>query len=255
MFRIFVILALSVSTPANCFSQDTKTKDEPAQEMKSAQTAHALEVEKDTKIQFLKYLPENYSKAGKKWPLMIFLHGRGESGDELEIVKRWGPPRIVETKPDFPFVLISPQCPDGSKGHNTKHIKKLIDDTIKNHNIETDRVYLTGLSMGGYGSWKLAAEHPDFFAAVAPICGGGKPKTAEKLKDVSIWAFHGDKDSVVPLSQTTNITDAIKEAGGKKIKVTIYEEVGHNSWQKAYADQELYKWLLSHKRKSKAKGN
>jgi len=252
MNRILLV-ALLVLIPSVCFAQGSESKDKLVQEMKLAQTAHALDVEKDTKIHYLKYLPKDYSKAGKKWPLMIFLHGRGESGDKLQIVKKWGPPRIVETKSDFPFVLISPQCPDGRIGHNTKHIKKLIDDTIKNHNIDTHRVYLTGLSMGGFGSWKLAAEHPEFFAAVAPICGGGKPETAEKLKDVPIWAFHGDKDSVVPLSQTTDITNAIKEVGGKKIKVTIYKDVGHDSWRKAYADKELYKWFLANKQKTKRK--
>lgn len=93
--------------------------------------------------------------------------------------------------------------------------------------------------MGGYGSWKLAAAHPDFFAAVAPVCSGVRPEIAEKLKNVPIWAFHGDQDSVVPLSQTTNITDAIKKAGGKKIKVTIYKNIGHDSWRKAYATQSF----------------
>lgn len=237
-----IILTIAFFTSATFYSQD-ETKD------MRGQTAHALDIEKDQKIDYLKFLPKDYSSKGKKWPLMIFLHGRGESGDELQNVKKWGPPRIVETKSDFPFVLISPQCPDGRKGHNTKHIKKLIDDTIKNHNIDTERIYLTGLSMGGFGSWKLAAEYPDFFAAVAPVCGGGKPETAEKLKAIPIWAFHGDKDSVVPLSRTTDMTDAIKKAGGKKIKVTIYENVGHDSWRKAYADKELYKWLLANKRK------
>ena len=210
------------------------------------QTAESIEVK--SRLNYWLHLPTGYDKdKEKKWPLMLFLHGAGERGDNLEVVKKWGPPRIVQNKKDFPFILISPQCPSG-RYWNIDHLKELLDQTIKNHNVDTQRIYLTGLSMGGYGSWALAAKHPKTFAAVAPICGGIDPESAEPLVDVPIWAFHGDADKVVPVSQSQAIVDAIKNKGGTKVTLTIYEGVGHNSWTETYANPKLYEWFLQHRR-------
>ena len=203
-------------------------------------------------LNYLLYLPPDYETDAedKKWPLLVFLHGAGERGSDLRTVKRYGPPKRVTEDPDFPFVMISPQCPGGSFW-NTDHLLQLIRSTIRTHNVDPDRVYLTGLSMGGFGSWALAAKAPELFAAVAPVCGGGDPRTAEKIKDLPIWAFHGDADRIVPISGSQRIVDAIKEAGGKKIEFTIYEGVGHDSWTPTYANEELYKWFLKHKRENR----
>lgn len=103
--------------------------------------------------------------------------------------------------------------------------------------------------MGGYGSWRLAADHPERFAAVVPVCGGGKPEDAEKLKALPIWVFHGDQDSAVPIKRSIEMVDAIKAAGSDKIRFTTLEHVGHNSWSAAYATPELYEWMLKHTNK------
>ena len=124
----------------------------------------------------------------------------------------------------------------------------LVDDLAGRLSIDKTRIYVTGLSMGGYGSWDLMARYPRIFAAGVPICGGGDPETAEVLKEIPIWVFHGDKDTAVPLAHSQQMVEAIKKAGGDKAKLTIYPGVGHNSWSATYANQEVYDWLLSHRR-------
>ncbi|MEM7477920.1 MAG: prolyl oligopeptidase family serine peptidase [Planctomycetota bacterium] len=242
----FSLVALFCLLTAPSLGQDS----EDASGGVAVQTAESFEIK--TELKYLLYLPADYKaeQADKKWPLLVFLHGAGERGANLDKVKRHGPPKVVADKKDFPFVTISPQCPSGSFW-NTGHLLQLIKSTIKEKNIDPDRVYLTGLSMGGFGSWALAAEAPELFAAVAPVCGGGDPRTARKLLEIPIWAFHGDADRVVPITGSQRIVDAIKDAGGEKIKFTIYEGVGHDSWTETYANEELYKWFLSHKRSAK----
>ena len=207
---------------------------------------------------YWKFLPKSYNAknseekstatSSKKFPLMIFLHGAGERGTDLNLVKKWGPPKRVASDDNFPFVLISPQCPKGTYW-NTEHVNQLIDDVIKNHRIDTSRIYITGLSMGGYGTWKLLAEYPEKFAAGIPICGGGDVKTAQSLTKTPIWAFHGDKDSVVSVDNTTKLVEAIQQIDGSRIKMTIYEGVDHNSWTPTYSNPKIYEWLLEHSRK------
>ena len=214
------------------------------------QAAQTFEV--NIKLDYLLFLPKDY-EAGpqgddEKWPLLVFLHGAGERGSDINLVKKHGPPKLVENDPDFPFVVISPQCPPGGFW-NTDHLLQLIRKTIKEQNVDPERVYLTGLSMGGFGSWALAAEAPELFAAVAPICGGGDPGSAAKLVDIPFWVFHGDADRVVPISASQKMVDAVKEAGGEKITFTIYEGVNHDSWTETYANEELYKWFLKHRNK------
>jgi predicted peptidase len=192
------------------------------------------------------FLPAGYAESDKKWPLMLFLHGAGETGDELAKVKIHGPPKIVESKPDFPFILVSPQSP--SRGWNADALKALLDTVMSENRVDADRVYVTGLSMGGYGAWALAAAHPEMFAAIAPICGGGNPKDADRLKPLPIWVFHGAKDRTVPLERSEEMVAALK-AAGNDAKFTVYPEAGHDSWTETYDNPELYTWLLSHKRK------
>ena len=202
----------------------------------------------EREVGYLLFLPDDYKAEEKQkpLPLMVFLHGAGERGTDLDLVKKHGPPKIVETKPEFSFIVVSPQCPKGVYW-DVDAVMKVIEKVQTDFNVDDSRVYLTGLSMGGYGSWALAAKHPGHFAAVAPICGVGKAETAERLLNVPIWAFHGDADKVVPLSGTTDIVDAIKAKGGASIKQTIYEGVGHDSWTQTYGNPALYEWMLSHK--------
>ena len=204
----------------------------------------------DQSVPYLLYLPADYGASDSKAPVMLFLHGRGESRGPLSIVAKWGPPKVAERGDDLPYILVSPQCPEkeswGQPGQQALLVK-LLDHIASKYNADTNRVYLTGLSMGGYGSWRLAADHPDRFAAVVPICGGGNPEDASKLKDVPIWAWHGDKDTAVPLKRSVEMVEAIKAAGGDSIRLTVLEHIGHNSWEAAYATPELYDWLNKHK--------
>jgi predicted peptidase len=206
------------------------------------------EITVKVKLDYLLFLPTGYEKGDQKWPLILFLHGSGERGEDLSQVKVHGPPKIVESKADFPFVVVSPQV--RRRGWNPNALKALLDEVLADYRVDRDRVYLTGLSMGGYGTWSLAADYPDYFAAIIPICGGGDPKDAQRLKDLPIWVFHGAKDDAVPLSRSEEMVKALKEAGAD-VKFTIYPEAGHDSWTEAYNNPELYQWLLSHKRGEK----
>lgn len=202
--------------------------------------------EKHYASNYLLFLPEGYDKTQKLWPLMVFLHGAGERGNNLAKVKYHGPPKIVDKQKDFPFVLLSPQCPK-DKWWDEDMLIALIDEIVETHNINADRIYLTGLSMGGFGTWKLACKYPDKFAAIAPICGGGEPFDAMRiLKDMPMWVFHGAKDSVVPLRRSEEMVAAVKRAGGKP-KFTIYPDAGHDSWTASYDNPELYEWFLKQK--------
>ena len=158
---------------------------------------------------------------------------------------------MVSEGHDFPFILVSPQCPGDdswSKPSQQKRLSELLDSIVSNYRVDTDRVYLTGLSMGGYGSWRLAADQPDRFAAVVPVCGGGSPDDAEALKAIPIWVFHGDQDKAVPFQKSVEMVDAIKAVGGTSIRFTSLEHIGHNCWSATYASPELYDWMLKQKR-------
>jgi predicted peptidase len=213
----------------------------------SPQTAKHFEakVAMTMKLDYLLFLPQGYESSTKVWPLMLFLHGAGESGSDLAKVKTHGPPKIVESKRDFPFILVSPQSP--RMGWNADTLNALLDEIMQHYRVDPDRVYLTGLSMGGYGTWSLAAAHPERFAAIVPICGGGNPADAPKLASLPIWVFHGAKDPTVPIQRSKEMVEAIKAAGGNP-KFTIYPEAGHDSWTETYNNPELYQWLLEQKK-------
>jgi predicted peptidase len=197
-------------------------------------------------IRYLLYLPKAYDSK-EKWPLLLFLHGRGESDGPLSIVKKWGPPRLIDRGENFPYIVVSPQCPPNPESWpqpgQQALLVALLDHITNSCKVDQDRVYLTGLSMGGYGSWRLAADHPERFAAVVPICGAGKPADAEKLKFLPIWVWHGTEDPAVPFQRSVEMVEAIKQAGSTTIRFTTLEGVGHNSWEAAYATPELYQWL------------
>lgn len=217
------------------------------------QTASVLnrQIVRTVRLDYLTYLPADYGKdKEKKWPLLLFLHGSGESGSDVEKVKMHGPPKLIAAGQDMPFIVISPQCPNAREGWDPEALTALLDEVGEKYAVDSDRVYLTGLSMGGYGTWALAAVHPERFAAAAPICGGGRPRMAGRLKNLPLWVFHGAKDPTVPLSQSQEMVDALKAVGGD-VRFTIYPEAGHDSWTETYNNPELYTWLLSHKRGAK----
>lgn len=195
--------------------------------------------------------PEGYdADTAKKWPLIIFLHGAGERGNDLEMLKKHGPPKLIAAGQKFPAVIASLQC-EPKILWNPHGVKAVTDHLIKTERIDTSRVYLTGLSMGGFGTWETAFEYPDTYAAIAPICGGAGVRwvTAERIKHIPAWIFHGDKDGAVPVENSQTIHDALKKIGAP-VKLTIYPGVGHDSWTATYDNPEFWEWLFEQKRAS-----
>jgi predicted peptidase len=198
-------------------------------------------------LPYLIYLPKDY-KQKRNVPLLMFLHGAGERGDDLNLVKIHGVPKLIEQGQDFPFIVVSPQCPEDSWWtRELEPLKLLLDDINKAYQVDKKCIYLTGLSMGGFGTFHLAGLYPKYFAAIAPVCGGGHSSFAANLKSIPTWAFHGDADTVVPIQESQRMIQAIKRAGGQA-KLTTYKGVGHNSWDNAYSDPKLYQWFLQHQK-------
>ena len=207
-----------------------------------------------TRYNFLVFQPHGSApKSG--WPLILFLHGAGERGSRLSAVTKHGIPKVAPQIEGFPFLCVSPQCPAGETWQ-VEALLGLLEHVIKKHRVDPRRVYLTGMSMGGYGTWSLAAAQPKRFAAVAPICGGGDVVSVlladaprlRVLKTLPIWAFHGGKDEVVPVSESERMVDAFRKIGNSP-KLTIYPNSAHDCWTGTYENGELYSWLLSHRRK------
>jgi predicted esterase len=194
---------------------------------------------------YLLYVPKTKPESGK-YPLLLFLHGSGERGNDLALLKKHGPPSFLDDTTDFPFVVVSPQCAEG-KWWDPQSLLALLDHVEKQVPIDKDREYVTGLSMGGYGTWALTIAAPNRFAAVAPICGGGDSTKICAMRNVPVWVFHGAKDQAVLLSESEVLVQKLKTLDSE-IKFTVYPELGHDSWTATYSNPELYKWLLSHKR-------
>ncbi|MCH5375960.1 MAG: prolyl oligopeptidase family serine peptidase [Planctomycetes bacterium] len=194
---------------------------------------------------YLLYLPDGYDDH-ESWPLILFLHGSGERGDDLNQVKKHGPPKILESRKDFPFIVVSPQCPAGRRWEPFD-LTALLDDVVSRYKVDEDRIYVTGLSMGGFGTWALAARTPDRFAAIVPICGGGEPGWARRLSKIPVWVFHGAKDTAVPIERSEEMVKALQAAEGN-VQFTIYPEAGHDCWTETYDNPKLYEWLLQQKR-------
>ena len=199
-------------------------------------------------LDYLFYLPEDYKNdKDKKWPTILFLHGMGERGDDLELVKIHGIPKIVNSKKDFQFIAISPQCPIDFVWRDEEMLialESLLLKIIKNFRVDKSRLYVTGLSMGGRGTWAIAAHRPDLFAAAAPICGGGDPATASRLTKLPFWVFQGALDEVHFPKESEIMIKSLKNKGGE-VRYTLYPELHHDSWTITYDNSELYKWFLS----------
>ncbi|MBT5020168.1 prolyl oligopeptidase family serine peptidase [bacterium] len=208
------------------------------------QTSKKLNRSLEIELDYLLSLPENY-ESKDEWPLILFLHGAGERGDNLDRVKIHGPPKLIASGEKLPFIVVSPQCPK-DRWWNAVELTALLDEIVEKHNVDESRIYVTGLSMGGFGTWSLAMYSPKRFAAIAPICGGGDRQFGKYLKDIPAWIFHGAKDSAVPVQRSIEMAEAIKKSGGDP-KLTIYPEANHDSWTESYANPELYDWFLSHR--------
>lgn len=211
------------------------------------------QVQAGLRLRYLLHLPPGYwDEPERKWPLVLFLHGRGERGNEINVVRKYGIAKLVDEKPDSPFIAVSPQCPLAYEWPGlTATVGRLVDQVTTHLPVDLDRVYLTGLSMGARGGWLLAVENPARFAAIALICGRiPAPDFLERvpvLKDKPIWVFHGAKDSVVPVENSEQIVATLQAAGGNP-RLTIYPEADHDAWTATYTNPELYHWLFSHHR-------
>jgi len=214
----------------------------------SPQQAKHFEAEIKVKVKYdyLLFLPEAYQKSRKHWPMILFLHGAGESGTDLLKIKKLGPPHIVDSKPDFPFILVSPQSQ--GNGWNPDALNALLDDVTRNYRVDKNRIYLTGASMGGTGTWTLASAHPEKFAAIAPVSSGGETADIKKLAHMPIWIFHGAKDPTVKVARA-EATVAAFRAAGLNPKFTVYPDAAHDAWTQTYDNPELYSWLLEQKRR------
>jgi predicted peptidase len=195
---------------------------------------------------YLEQLPRGYGN-GEKFPLIIYLHGSGECGKDVGKIARGGLPRVAATQPAFPFVLIAPLSPSEKDWFTVESLDALLDHVLASYDVDPDRVYLTGISMGAYAVWDWACHRPTAFAAIAPIGGEGNDDFAGDLKHVPVWAFHGAADKAVSPAEEKRMVDAVNRAGGDA-KLTMYEGVGHNAWNRAYAIPELFAWFLSHQR-------
>lgn len=211
------------------------------------------EITQPVTLQYLRYLPKDYGKESDRlWPMILFLHGAGERGDDIDLIKVHGIPRIVEER-DLPFVTLSPQCPVNHWwGDYLPSLDALVSQAIETLKVDPRRIYLTGLSMGGYGTWRMAVEYPQRFAAIAPICGGGFwmygfPERVKEIRHLPIWVFHGAQDDVVPIQESEVLVKTLKECGAK-VRFTVYPEAKHDCWTQTYNNPKLFKWFLSHQK-------
>lgn len=187
-------------------------------------------------------LPTGYdTDKTKRWPLLLFLHGSGESGENLERVKVHGPWKHTQE-----FVIVAPQNPTGD-WWQPEQVLALVDTLEKTYRLDRTRLYLTGLSLGGFGTWATALEAPKRFAAIVPICGVGDPADAARLTALPTWAFHGVRDDAVPVRHSQEMIAALQKAGAQDARLTLYPELGHDVWSTSYAQPALYAWLLSHR--------
>lgn len=230
--KCLLLLFLSVIIITTNYSQQEK------------QTSHNFqkEVKINLTANYLLYLPKDYEDNDKEFPLVLFLHGAGERGNDLEKVKVHGLPKLVNEGKEFPFIIVSPQCPDLLLW-NTDVLSSLLDEIEANYKVDKNRIYVTGLSMGGHGTWSLALAQPNRFAAIAPVCGWADTTKVKTISHMPIWVFHGAKDVVVPVKASEDMVAALKNCGSN-VKLTIYPDANHDSWTETYNNEELYKWFL-----------
>lgn len=201
---------------------------------------------RDVDGRYLISLPSDYDGV-HRWPLLLFLHGAGERGTDVARVAQHGPPRLLrERTMELPFIVVSPHVAE-DRIWSVPFLDALLEEVVRTHAVDEDRIHVTGISMGGYGTWHLAFEYPHRFASIAPICGGGTITGACTIRHLPVWAFHGALDDVVPVSRTEELVELLRACDGH-IRYTRYEDAGHDAWTRTYANPELYEWMLRHRR-------
>ncbi|MEG1981047.1 MAG: alpha/beta hydrolase-fold protein [Clostridia bacterium] len=202
---------------------------------------------KTAEFNYLEFMPKNY-KEGTSYPLVIYLHGSGERGTDINTVANISLPKFAKNGKKYPFYLIAPQINENEEWRfQIDKLNKFLDYLIEHYNVNKNQIYLTGNSLGGIGSWYWAEESGERFAAVVPVCGYGDLDKADKLVDIPIWAFHGARDKAVDPNSTIDMVNKINSLGGNA-KKTIYKNVQHNAWDYAYKDEKLFDWLLAQKK-------
>ena len=204
---------------------------------------------KDKRIESMQYaisLPKSFD--GEKMPMVVCLHGAGERGTDPEKLFVHGFGRCLGRGEELPALVILPQCPERLIwNHLTEELKELIDHVAAEYDVDTDRISITGLSMGGFGTWEMGMSYPGFFSALAPICGGGTSWRASLIGKTPVWAFHGASDTVVPTGASIDMYTKLKGAGGN-VELTLLHNVGHDSWTFACERTTLFSWLISKRR-------
>jgi predicted peptidase len=204
-----------------------------------------------TEAKYVLFVPHDY-KGKKAFPTILFLHGAGETGTDGQKQARTGLGNAIRKQEQtFGFIAIFPQSQKRTwqaDSDDGQRAMKILAQVQKTYKVDAKRLYLTGLSMGGFGTWSLAVRYPTKWAAIVPVCGGGDPSQAATIKHIPCWCFHGDADMAVKVDKSREMIKALKAAGGKP-KYDEYPGVGHNSWDKAYGNPELYDWLLKQKLK------
>lgn len=200
--------------------------------------------EECTEFKYLLYKPDKDYK--KKFPLIVFLHGAGERGDDLSILKVHSIPNMFDGDVEYPCVVVSPQCKEDSFWTaQIPQLKMFIDKIVEKYQIDENSIHLTGISMGGYGTWDLAMAYPEMFASIVPICGGGMAWNAGVLK-MPIWIYHGEADTVVNVRESIEMYESLKKTNDN-VRLDVFPGVDHNAWDYAYND-ELIAWMLKQKK-------
>jgi len=205
-------------------------------------------ISKKVTCDYLLYLPVGYGGKEQAWPLILFLHGAGERGNDLDKIKDIGPLAYAKKHRDFPFVILAPQCPLGTDW-SPELLFELLEDVKSRYLIDADRVYLTGYSMGGWGTWNTAMRWPELFAAIAPVCGRVIPMMCGNLWRTPVWVFHGRQDDVVPFENSAEMVGYLRGMENKEVRFMAYDDLGHYCWNRVYNTDALYEWFLSNKLK------
>ncbi len=232
---------------SNLFIPDHNNPDTAKAEVSFTEIRDTFTYRND-KILYMLILPAAYAQTDAKWPMILFMHGGSGIGQNLDLVKIYGPTVYAERKAEFPFVVLAPQCAEGQNWNNTENIAALLDYVLTKYNIDEDCVYLTGMSLGGYGAWNMAAAYPEYFAAVSPIASywSYPERWAKNLVNMPIWTLHGDKDEKAPLENDVKVVEALRALGASP-RFTILEGRGHDITD-LYMNDEIYNWFLIHKR-------
>jgi len=211
------------------------------------QQKRAIRIGRETVVRYLLFLPAAYSQSDERqWPLILYLHGSTEKGEDVDMVRRNGLPAYVAQQPQFPFVVVSPQLPPQRDHWDPDQVEAFLVSVVARLHVDRGRIYMTGWSLGATGTWDTASRFPRMFAAIAPVAGDTDTREAALLKGVPIWVFHGAEDANVPASQSISMVDALRDRGAD-VRFTLYKDCRHDSWIPAYSDPALYQWFLGHR--------